>query len=125
MAEGICNALRGDEYTGFSAGIETHGLNPWAVKVMKEIGIDISGSKSKTVDDLGETKFDCVITVCGNAEETCPVFPGTTRMIHRGFDDPPRLAAELSSEEEILTVYRRVRDQIIDFIKELPGILSD
>ena len=123
MAEGLCRRLRGDVVEAFSAGIETHGLNPNAVKVMQEIGIDISGHHSKTVSDLGEQQFDYVITVCGHANETCPYFPAVTRVIHKGFDDPPVLAATSPDEETALGHYRRVRDEIQQFILSLPESL--
>jgi arsenate reductase len=107
-----------------SAGLEKHGLNPFAVKVMREIGIDISSHLSKTVDDLADRKFDYVVTVCGHANETCPVFPAQTRVIHRGFDDPPKLALGAASEEEALGHYRRVRDEIKSFVETLPEALE-
>jgi len=119
MAEGWARQLRGDEITPFSAGIETHGLNPLAVRVMAEAGVDISGQHSKLVTDLQEQEFDLVITVCGHADENCPFFPGPTRVVHHGFDDPPKLAAGAASEEEGLSHYRRVRDEIRDFVKTL------
>ncbi|MBI5558132.1 MAG: arsenate reductase ArsC [Deltaproteobacteria bacterium] len=119
MAEGWARQLRGDEITPYSAGIETHGLNPLAVKVMAEAGVDISGQKSKLVADLPEQVFDLVITVCGHADENCPFFPGSAKVVHHGFDDPPKLAASAASEEEALNHYRRVRDEIRDFIKYL------
>jgi arsenate reductase len=124
MAEGLCRASRGEDIEAFSAGIETHGLNPLAVEVMAEIGIDISGHRSKTVDELGEAPLDVVVTVCGHADETCPVFPGKTRVVHQGFDDPPRLAAGAKTKEEALAHYRRVRDEIRDWIESQPEALS-
>ena len=123
MAEGLCRELKGDKILPFSAGIETHGLNPNAVKVMGEIGIDISGHTSKTVDDIAGQAFDYVVTVCGHADETCPVFPAKTRIVHHGFDDPPKLAANAKTEDEALNHYRRVRDEIGEFIKSLPNAL--
>jgi arsenate reductase len=120
MAEGLCRHVRGDEINAFSAGIEKHGLNPLAVKVMQEIGIDISSHRSKTLDDLGEQEFDIVITVCGHADETCPVFPGKTTRVFHGFDDPPKLAAAEQTEEGALRHYRRVRDEIKAYIEALP-----
>jgi arsenate reductase (thioredoxin) len=123
MAEGLCRALRGDVIEAYSAGIETHGLNPNAVRVMGEIGIDITGQWSKTLDDLADVTFDYVVTVCGHAHETCPIFPGRATVIHRGFDDPPRLAAAARSEEEALGHYRRVRDEIREFVLTLPEAL--
>ncbi|MEW6290150.1 MAG: arsenate reductase ArsC [Thermodesulfobacteriota bacterium] len=119
MAEGWARQLRGDEIIACSAGIETHGLNPLAVRVMAEAGVDISGQKSKLMAELPRQSFDLVITVCGHADENCPFFPGPTRVVHHGFDDPPKLAAAAASEEEALGHYRRVRDEIRDFIKAL------
>lgn len=120
MAEGLCRALRGDQIECTSAGIETHGLNPNAVRVMAEIGIDISGHRSKTTEALGTAAFDYVVTVCDRAHETCPCFPARTRILHRDFGDPPRLARDAASEEEALGHYQRVRDEIRDFILTLP-----
>ena len=124
MAEGWTRALKGDRIEAFSAGIETHGLNPRAVKVTAEAGVDISGHKSKTVADLPTKEFDFVVTVCDHAHESCPLFPGKTRIVHVGFDDPPRLAQDGKSEEEALTHYRRVRDEIKAFVETLPGALT-
>ena len=124
MAEGLCRHLLGDDIEPFSAGIETHGLNPLAVKVMDEIGIDISTHRSKTVTDLGDQPLDVVVTVCGHADESCPVFPGTTRVVHQGFDDPPKLAIGARTEDEALVHYRRVRDEIRDWIASGPGALT-
>jgi arsenate reductase len=124
MAEGWARALLGGTVEPHSAGIEPHGLNPRAVQVMGEAGVDISGHRSKSVDELAGTRFDAVITVCDRARESCPVFPGAARMIHRGFDDPPRLARDAPTEEEALAIYRRVRDEIREFVLTLPGRLS-
>ncbi|MBW6521699.1 MAG: arsenate reductase ArsC [Desulfoarculaceae bacterium] len=124
MAEGWCRHLRSDLYDCASAGIKKHGLNPLAVKVMAEAGVDITSQHSKTTADLGGQEFDFVITVCGDADENCPFFPARTRVIHHGFDDPPRLAAGAASEEEALAYYRRVRDEIGDFIRFLPQELT-
>lgn len=123
MAEGWARALKSDVVEAYSAGIETHGLNPYAVKVMAEAGVDISAQKSKLVPDLPTQEFDYVITVCSNVRESCPVFPGKTRVVHVGFDDPPRLAEACQTEEEKLACYRRVRDEIRTFIEQLPEIL--
>ena len=120
MAEGWAKAMKGDRIDAFSAGIETHGLNPRAVKVMAEAGVDISEHVSKTVEDLGDIEFDYVVTVCGHAHETCPVFPGRATVIHQGFDDPPKLAEGAATEEEALSHYRRVRDEIRAFVQDLP-----
>jgi len=125
MAEGLCRQLRGGVIEPYSAGIETHGLNPLAVKVMNEIDVDITGHHSKTVEDLHDVEFDYVVTVCGHANETCPFFPARTRIVHRGFDDPPRLAAGAASEAEALVHYRRVRDEIRDFVLTLPEALQE
>ena len=124
MAEGWARALKGDVIEAYSAGIETHGLNPNAVRVMAEAGIDISTHKSECVDDLLDIPFDTVITVCNHAHETCPMFPGQATVIHVGFDDPPALAANAATEEETLTHYRRVRDEIRAFVECLPGALT-
>ena len=120
MAEGLCRHFLGDRVEAWSAGLERHGLNPNAVRVMAEIGIDISGHRSKTVADLAGLRFDYVVTVCDHAHETCPYFPAKTRVMHRGFDDPPRLAQHAASEEEALGFYRRVRDEIKEFILSIP-----
>jgi arsenate reductase len=123
MAEGWAKKLKGDVTEPYSAGIETHGLNPNAVKVMAEAGVDISAHRSKHLDEVKDIDFDHVVTVCDNAREHCPIFPGKTRLIHVGFDDPPRLAENASTENEALDCYRRVRDEIKDFIETLPEIL--
>lgn len=119
MAEGFCRELHGDAIEPFSCGIEKHGLNPLAVTVMAEIGIDISEHTSKTLAELDDINFDYVITVCGHADETCPALPGRTKVIHQGFDDPPKLAANAASKKEALTHYRRVRDEIRDYIRSM------
>lgn len=124
MAEGLCRSLLGDELEPASAGLEEHGLNPDAVAVMAEIGIDISGHESKTLEDL-DGEFDYVVTVCDHASETCPVFPARTAVLHRGFDDPPKLAAGAATREEALAHYRRVRDEIREYILTLPAALSE
>ncbi len=128
MAEGWAKALKADMIDAHSAGIETHGLNPNAVKVMAEAGVDISGHQSKRVDDLKDVDFDVVVTVCGHANETCPMWlGGKAKVMHVGFDDPPALARELAakgaSEEQQLDAYRLVRDEIKAFVAELPEVL--
>ena len=125
MAEGWCRHLKGDIIEAYSAGIETHGLNPYAVKVMAEAGVDISGHKSKLLTELNGIDFDYVVTVCGHAHETCPFFPAKAKVVHVGFDDPPKLAKDLTDEEEILNCYRLVRDEIQKFVLSLPGSLLD
>ena len=124
MAEGWARHLRSDVLEPYSAGVETHGLNRNAVKVMAEVGVDISGHRSKHLDELGDVEFEHVVTVCGNAHESCPAFPGATKVTHVGFDDPPRLAKETATEEEALNHYRRVRDEIRAFVETLPEALD-
>ncbi len=119
MAEGFARALKGDQVEAYSAGIETHGINPYAVKVMAECGIDISQQQSKTLADLAEIPFDIVITVCGHADEHCPTLPSKTKVIHKGFEDPPKLAEKAKSDEERLPHYRGVRDEIRRYIERL------
>lgn len=125
MAEGWAGKLKGSVIEAYSAGIETHGLNADAVKVMAEAGVDISGHHSKNVSDLKNVVFDLVVTVCGHAHENCPVFPGRSKVVHAGFPDPPKMAAELAekgaSREEQLDCYRQVRDEIKAFVETLPG----
>lgn len=123
MAEGWTRHLKGDVIEPYSAGIEIHGSNQRAVKVMAEAGVDISHHRSKHVDELKDIQFDYVVTVCDHANEHCPVFPGKTNLVHVGFDDPPRLAEVTRTEEEALNYYRRVRDEIRDFVLKLPEIL--
>jgi arsenate reductase len=119
MAEGWAKHLMADRIEAFSAGTEPHGMNARAVEVMREAGVDISGHHSKHVDELANVAFDYVVTVCDHANETCPIFPGKTRRIHVGFDDPPRLAKGAKTEEEALAHYRRVRDEIRQFIEQI------
>ncbi len=123
MAEGWARKLKGDEIDAYSAGTESHGLNPNAVKVMAQAGVDISGHSSKAVADLETKEFDYVITVCSDADQNCPIFPGKAVRIHHGFDDPPRLAKSAQTEEEALSHYRRVRDEIKAFVETLPESL--
>ena len=125
MAEGWTKHLKADVLTAYSAGVETHGLNPMAVKVMAEVGIDISNNVSKLVADLpADLEFDYVVTVCGNAHENCPYFPAKTRVKHVGFDDPPFLTKDMTDEDAILDVYRRVRDEIRTFVETLPDSME-
>jgi arsenate reductase len=121
MAEGWARKLKGNLIDAYSAGVEPHGMNPRAIAVMQEAGVDITAQHSKHVDELAGTEFDYVITVCGHANENCPVFPGKTRVIHVGFDDPPQLAKSANTEEEALSHYRRVRDEIRVFVEGLPA----
>jgi arsenate reductase len=124
MAEGWARHLKGEEVEPYSAGIEANGLNPRAVKVMKEAGVDISVQRSANVSEYTDMEFDYVVTVCSDADENCPVFPGKTEVVHRGFDDPPGIAAGETDEEKILSHYRRVRDEIREFIETIPESLS-
>lgn len=119
IAEGWARALRGDSLDAYSAGTQPHGINARAVKVMAEAGVDISQHRSKHVDEFKNVPLDYVVTVCDQAHETCPLFPGHTRVVHVGFDDPPRLAKDARTEEEALGHYRRVRDEIRRFIEHL------
>ena len=123
MAEGWARALKGEQIDAYSAGIETHGLNPSAVRVMAEAGVDISAHRSKRADELANFSFDYVITVCGHADETCPPWLRKGRVLHVPFDDPPKLAKTAGTDEEALDHYRRVRDQIRDYVKTLPQSL--
>jgi arsenate reductase len=117
MAEGYLRHAASDRYEALSAGIEPKGLNPLAVEAMQEIGIDISQHKSKDASGLLGTYIPYVITVCDNAKERCPIFPGTFKFLHWGFEDP---AAAIGTQEEKLVVFRRVRDGIVNRIdKEL------
>lgn len=129
MAEGWVRALKGDQIEVYSAGIETHGMNPHAILVMAEAGVDISGHHSKNVNTLFHVPFDYVVTVCGHADETCPSFPGKVKKVHVGFDDPPKLAREIAarggSEQEQLDAYRRVRDEIRKWVETLPDSLTN
>jgi arsenate reductase len=125
MAEGWTKHLKGDAIEAYSAGVAPHGIDPRAVEVMAEAGVDISGQRSKNVLELGELPFDHVVTLCGGAAETCPAFPGGTVRLHVRFDDPPSLAGEAASDDEALAIYRRVRDEIRAFVETLPQGLSE
>ena len=125
MAEGFARHLKSDVLEVWSAGTNPHAVDPRAIKVMAEAGVDISGHKSKHVDDLPDIEFDYVITVCDSAHEACPFFPGATKVVHVGFEDPPRLAQDAKSEEEALSHYRRVRDEIRAFVEKLPEVLEE
>ncbi len=124
MAEGWARALLADHMEAHSAGTSPHGLNRLAVIAMREAGVDLSRHESKSVGSLGGVEFDLVITVCDSALEACPVFPGSARVIHRSFDDPPRLALGAKDDDEALPHYRRVRDEIKEFVQRLPHIME-
>ncbi|HVP13171.1 MAG TPA: arsenate reductase ArsC [Phycisphaerae bacterium] len=125
MAEGWARHLRGDVIEAFSAGIEARGLDPRAVQIMAEAGVDISAQRSKRVDELRDVTFDFVVTVCAHTNENCPVFPSKAIVMHVPFEDPPQLAADAGSEEESLKHYRRVRDEIRTFVMRLPQVLAN
>ena len=125
MAEAWANHLRRDQIRAWSAGIEKHGVNKYAIQVMAEVGVDIAGHSSKLVEELETDNFDYVITVCDHAHAACPRFPGTAQVVHHSFDDPPRLAAKAASKDEALAHYRRVRDEIRAFVNNLPASLME
>jgi len=124
MAEGWARHLHGAVLEPRSAGLEKHGLDPYAVQVMAEAGVDISGQRSKTLAELGSVSLDYAVTLCGQASEQCPVFPGQAKHIHAGFDDPPSLTKGLPDGEAKLAVYRRVREEIRRFVETLPKALQ-
>lgn len=124
MAEGFARKYWGEEFNVYSAGTKKHGMNERAMKVMKEADVDISSHYSKTVDELPDVKFDYVVTVCDSAKENCPYFPGG-KIIHVGFQDPPALTKEMTDEEEILSVYRRVRDEIKESVVNLKNHIGE
>ena len=123
MAEGWARALKGEVIDAYSAGTHPKALDPMAIRVMADVGIDLATQQPKSLDAVQHLPFDYVITVCSDAHETCPVFPGRTRIVHRGFDDPPRLAATANNPQESLGHYVRVRDEIKAFIEQLPQAL--
>ena len=129
MAEGWTRYLKGDLIDAYSAGIETHGLNHNAVKVMAEAKVDISNQRSKLIDEFMDMSFDYVVTVCEHAHETCPTFPSDAKVIHAGFNDPPKMAAKIAqiggTKEEQLECYRKVRDEIQLFVESMPANLHD
>jgi arsenate reductase len=124
IAEAWARHLKADVVEAHSAGTHPRGLDPLAVKIMAEVGLDMSGQPSKAIADIEHIPFDYVVTVCSDAHESCPVFPGRAKVVHVGFDDPPRLAAHTTSEAEALAHYRRVRDEIRAFIEQFPEVLT-
>lgn len=120
MAEAWTRRLKGDRFEAFSAGVKPKGVDPRAVNAMAEAGVDISAQKSKDVASFGDLEFDYVVTLCDNARESCPYFPAKTRLIHKGFGDPPSLAENAENEEEAMSHYRRIRDEIKAFVEALP-----
>jgi arsenate reductase (thioredoxin) len=123
MAEGWTRHVKGDVIEPYSAGVQPHDIDPRAIQAMAEVGIDISNHQSKDVSTLEHIDFDFVITVCDRARESCPFFPSKTRVLHVGFDDPPKLAAASPTEEEAMAPYRRVRDEIGWFVERMPDVL--
>jgi arsenate reductase len=117
MAEALLKFLAGDRFEVHSAGTKPVAVRPEAITVMRELGIDISGNRAKHVDEFRNEPFDYVLTVCDNANETCPVYPGHTNRLHHSFDDP---AAVQGSEEERLLAFRRIRDQISEYLQNFP-----
>lgn len=125
MAEAIARDLY-PQHNFYSAGIETHGMNQYAIKVCNDLGLDMSKHSSKHVDTLKDVKFDVVITVCDHANESCPLFIGLAQKLHRSFQDPPKLTINITNEDEKLTVYRKVRDEIKEYLRnELPKLVKD
>ena len=122
MAEGWARALHPRTIAAFSAGMQPSAVHPLAVQVMREAGVDISGQYAKSMEQFLDERFDCVVTLCGGANEACPVFPGGVLRLHVDFDDP---AAVAGSPEEMLAAFRRVRDEIHDLVAELPGFISN
>ena len=124
MAEGWAKKLLGEQIEAYSAGTDLHPLNRRAVAVMKEVGIDISSHFPKLAQSLEHVAFDLIVTVCDNAAQNCPLPPKGMRLLHIPFDDPPKLAASVKSEEETLAIYRRVRDEIKQCILTLPSLIE-
>jgi arsenate reductase len=124
MAEAFTRHLKGDQIEALSAGVAPKGIDPRATKAMSEVGIDISNQGSKALNQVIDLQFDYVVTLCDDAQKTCPTFPGKIKVIHVGFDDPPKLAATAKDEEALLH-YRRVRDEIKAFVERLPESLLD
>jgi arsenate reductase len=125
MAEAWTRHLKGMEFEVYSAGVEPKEVDLRAIRGMAEAGIDISAQKSKNIDSFGNMEFDYVVTLCDNAKESCPFFPAKTKLIHQGFDDPPKLAKDTNDEEEAMDHYRRVRDEIKAFVETLPEALEE
>jgi arsenate reductase len=125
MAEAWARHIKGEVIEAYSAGTEPKGIDPRAVKAMAEAGVDISRQRAKSIGQLGDMQFDYVITLCHDAQQTCPFFPAKTAAIHHSFDDPPRLAEGAGSEEEAMHHYRRVRDEIKVYVETLPEPLGN
>ena len=125
MAEGWTQHLKADAIDPYSAGVEVKPVDSYAVKVMADVGVDISGQRSKHVSEMMDIPYDYVITVCSHARKTCPFFPGNVKRLHVYLDDPPFLTKNMSDGEEKLAVYRRIRDEIREFVERIPGNLSE
>jgi len=125
MAEGWSRRLKSDTLEPYSAGIEARALDPLAVKVMAEAGVDISGYRPKLLAQLANFPFDFIVTVCDHANKSCPLFPGEAKRIHVPFEDPPSLASSARTEEEALSHYRHIRDEIRAFVEKLPDVLEE
>jgi len=124
MGEAWTRHLWGDRFEVYSAGIAPHGMDARTVRGMEEAGINMDGYRPKHVDELKGLVFDIVITVCDEAREACPFFPGEHLTLHQGFEDPPLLARDAKTEEEALRHYRRIRDEIRDYVRTLPKVLA-
>jgi arsenate reductase len=124
MAEAWTRHLKGDIIEPYSAGVDPRQVDPRAVKAMEEVVIDISAQKAKSVEAFEGVEFDYVITLCDNAQQSCPVFPAKTKLVHVGFEDPPKLAAEATDEDEAMGHYRRIRDETKAFVEKLPEDLA-
>jgi len=124
IAEAWAHHLKEDEIDAYSAGVSPCGVSPFTVEVMAEVGIDMSQNKSKHVGNFQDIPFDYVITVCSHAHEHCPMFPGETKIIHVGFDDPMMYSEDGDSHEEILSHFRRTRDDIKAFVEKLPDTIE-
>ncbi len=118
MAEGLLNALYGNEYQGYSAGTKPYMVNPHAVKAMAEIGVDISGNRSKSINEFQGMKFDYVVTVCDHAKETCPFYPEGGKLMHKSFNDPSGFEG---IDDDKLNAFRGIRDKIKDWLKSTFG----
>ena len=124
MAEALAHDLY-PQHIFYSAGIKTHGINSHAIKVIEELGLDMSSQYSKHIDTLQNINFDVIITVCNNAKESCPLFMGKALKLHHSFQDPPTLAANIKKEAEKLRLYRKVRDEIKHYlVAELPQLVK-
>lgn len=125
MAEGWAKKLLAERFEAYSAGTEPRPVDPMAIQVMADAGVDISTHKSKDVSRFKDVQLDYVVTICDRNRENCPYFPGKAKMLHCGFPDPPRLAATAKSRFLVVRHYRKVRDQIKEFVEKLPALLKE